>query len=336
VRWVRYTSPHHYGCAVGVLRGDEIFGLRDADDLVPLLGELPEAERAALTRPAEVLPLSEATLLSPVGRPPSIRDFYAFEQHVRTARQRRGLEMDPLWYRMPVFYFSNPSMCLGPYDDIAVPAASEALDFELEVAAVIGRGGSDLTVRQGWDSIAGLMVFNDWSARDLQREEMRLNLGPAKGKDFGNSFGPFFVPVADLAAARTERGWGLTMSATVNGRPYSTGRLDEMYWSFGEAVAYASRDSRVMRGDLIGSGTCGTGCILELALVHGDEAYPWLRPGDTVELSVELLGTQHSTVTTPPAPPRAIRPERPVDAVTTTHASPGHAEFAAAPPEGTG
>jgi 2-keto-4-pentenoate hydratase/2-oxohepta-3-ene-1,7-dioic acid hydratase in catechol pathway len=295
--WVRYRSPAHLAPRVGVVRDGHIYAMAGVHDLTDLFGRFPEAERMALTRPSEVVPLAEPRLLPPLGRPPSIRDFYTFEQHVKTARRRRGLEMDPLWYDLPVFYFSNPSVCHGPYDEVTVPPGCDQLDYELEVAAVIGREGRDLTAEQGWESIAGLLVFNDWSARDLQREEMRLHLGPAKGKDFANTFGPFFVPVEELAEARGERGWALEMSARVNGRPYSSGRLDDMHWSFGEIVAYASRGSRVLPGDLIGSGTCGTGCILELALVHGSEAYPWLRPGDTVELTVDLLGTQRSTVT---------------------------------------
>jgi 2-keto-4-pentenoate hydratase/2-oxohepta-3-ene-1,7-dioic acid hydratase in catechol pathway len=222
--------------------------------------------------------------------PPSVRDFYAFEQHVRTARQRRGLEMDPDWYELPVFYFTNPSAIVGPSDDVAVPPGSEQLDYELEVAAVVGMPGADLDPEQAERHIAGYCVMNDWSARDLQRREMKLSLGPAKGKDFATSLGPYLVTPDELEPFRKDRAYDLAMTASVNGTEYSRASLAEIYWSFGEMLAYASRGTRVVPGDVIGSGTCGTGCILELSLVHGEEAYPWLKPGDEVVLEVERLG----------------------------------------------
>ncbi len=226
-----------------------------------------------------------------------MRDFYAFEQHVRTARQRRGLEMDPDWYELPVFYFSNPYAICGPDDDVAMPPGSAELDYELEVAAVVGMGGADLEPDEAERSIAGYCVMNDWSARDIQRREMKLSMGPVKGKDFATSLGPVFVTPDELADARRDKSYDLAMTATVNGVEYSRASLADIYWSFGEMLAYASRGTRVETGDVIGSGTCGTGCILELSLVHGVDRYPWLQPGDVVELSVERLGTLRNTVT---------------------------------------
>jgi 2-keto-4-pentenoate hydratase/2-oxohepta-3-ene-1,7-dioic acid hydratase in catechol pathway len=210
-----------------------------------------------------------------------VRDFYAFEQHVRTARERRGLEMEPDWYELPVFYFSNPASIVGTGDDVAMPAGTAELDFELEVAAVIGGAGT----------IAGFMVMNDWSARDIQRREMKLSLGPAKGKDFATTLGPFLVTPDELEDAARDKAYDLTMTASVNGREYSRASLADIYWSFGEMIAYASRGTTLRPGDVIGSGTCGTGCILELSLVHGIDEYPWLRVGDEVSLSVDRLGT---------------------------------------------
>jgi fumarylacetoacetate (FAA) hydrolase len=237
-----------------------------------------------------VFDLGAVRVLPPIPVPPSVRDFYAFEQHVRTARQRRGLEMEPDWYELPVFYFTNPAAILGPDDEVPVPPGSTQLDFELEVAAVVGRGGSDLDPKKAEEHIAGFTVMNDWSARDLQRREMKLSLGPAKGKDFATSIGPVMVTPDELEPFRKDRAYDLTMTASVNGVEYSRASLADLYWSFGEMLAYASRGTRIVPGDVIGSGTCGTGCILELSLVHGESAYPWLQPGDEVVLEVEGMG----------------------------------------------
>ncbi|HEX2267243.1 MAG TPA: fumarylacetoacetate hydrolase family protein, partial [Actinomycetota bacterium] len=272
----------------------EIRALEQGVTLLRLLQEGTEAffkagNRAA-QRPTEVIPLETARLRAPIPRPPSVRDFYAFEQHVRTARERRGLEMDPDWYELPVFYFSNPAAIGGPFDDVAVPPGTSQLDFELEVAAVIGQAGSDLDPDVAEQYIAGFCVMNDWSARDIQRREMKLSMGPVKGKDFATTLGPFLVTPDEVEDARKDRAYDLTMTAAVNGNEYSRASLSEIYWSFGEMVAYASRGTTVMPGDVIGSGTCGTGCILELSMVHGSDAYPWLEPGDEVVLDVERLG----------------------------------------------
>ena len=237
------------------------------------------------------MPLTEARLLAPVPQPPSVRDFYAFEQHVRTARERRGLEMEPDWYELPVFYFSNPATILADGDDVAVPPDCSELDYELEVAAIIGRGGRDLDAEAALAHIAGFTIMNDWSARDIQRREMKLNLGPAKGKDFATTLGPFLVTPDELDDVVSGPAYDLAMTATVNGVEYSRASLRDIYWSFGELVAYASRGAVIRPGDIMGSGTCGTGCILELSLVHGPERFPWLSPGDVVTLEVERLGS---------------------------------------------
>ena len=232
-------------------------------------------------------------LVAPIRRPPSIRDFYAFEQHVRTARERRGLEMDPDWYELPVFYFSNPHTVLGPDDNVPIPR-TERLDYELEVAAVLGVDGSDLDEAAALDAIVGYTVFNDFSARDLQRREMALGLGPAKGKDFASALGPYLVTPDELGGTR-ERPQA-AMVARVNGDEWSRGELADIHHTFAALVAYASRDARVRSGDVIGSGTVGTGCILELSLTHGEERYPWLAAGDLVELEVEGIGVLRNRV----------------------------------------
>ena len=298
---------------VGVLSGGMLHALPEGTRLLDLLGDdgerLAGAAREALDDPREVVDPAAVRLRPPVPVPPSVRDFYAFEQHVRTARQRRGLEMDPDWYRLPVFYFSNPRALTGDGDPVAVPPGCAELDYELEVAAVVGRGGADLDPEQAEARIAGYCVMNDWSARDVQRREMRLSMGPVKGKDFATSLGPVLVTPDELAGRRAGRAYDLTMTARVNGTEYSRASLSDIHWSFGEMLAYASRGTELVPGDVVGSGTCGTGCILELSLVHGGEAYPWLRPGDEVELEVEGLGRLRNRV----VEGRPLRPLRPED-----------------------
>jgi 2-keto-4-pentenoate hydratase/2-oxohepta-3-ene-1,7-dioic acid hydratase in catechol pathway len=190
-----------------------------------------------------------------------------------------------------------------------VSPGSHAFDYELEVAAVIGREGADLTPAEAVDHIAGYVPFCDWSARDLQSEEMRLHLGPAKGKDSASSCGPWMLTADELDPAAA-------MAVRVNGKPYSSGRLDSLYWTFDEMVAYASRGTRVMPGDLIGSGTVGTGCILELSRVHGAAAFPWLLPGDRVRLEVDGLGA----IDAPVVEGAPVRPLRAGDGHTTREA----------------
>jgi len=310
VRWVTFRRADHVEDRVGLVVGDRVHALPPRTALIDLLGDdgerLSRAGERAEHEPDLVLVLSEVRLRPPITRPPSVRDFYAFEQHVRTARQSRGLEMDPDWYELPVFYFTNPHAISADGDDVAVPPGCGELDYELEVAAIVGRGGTDLDPDEAERAIAGYCVMNDWSARDLQRREMKLNLGPAKGKDFATGLGPWLATPDELEPVRSGEAFDLAMTASVNGREYSRASLADVYWSFGEMIAYASRGTRVEPGDVIGSGTCGTGCILELSLVHGGDAYPWLQPGDLVELSVDRLGALRNRVV--PGPPlRSLR-----------------------------
>jgi len=296
MRFATFLAPGSPVERVGVVDGDRIFALPAGPALVDLLGDLPAAGRSARASPAAVFDTAEVRFLAPIPVPPSVRDFYAFEAHVRTARATRGLEMDPDWYELPVFYFSNPAAITGPGDDIPVPPGCTELDYELEVAAVVGRPGSDLGPATAEAHIAGYTVMNDWSARDLQRREMRQGLGPAKGKDFATSLGPVLVTPDELEPYRQDKAFNLAMTVHVNGVEWSRGRLSDLHWSFGEMLAHASRGTVLRPGDVIGSGTCGTGCILELSAVHGSAAYPWLGPGDRVELEVEVLGTLANTV----------------------------------------
>ena len=219
--------------------------------------------------------LEDVRLLAPVPRPPSVRDAYAFEEHVRNARTVAGRgEVPAEWYEVPVFYFSNPAAIYGPEDEIPYPAGTAELDYELEVAAVIGPEGA----------IGGFTIMNDWSARDLQRQEMKVGLGPAKGKDFATSLGPVVVTPDELGDANLE------MVARVNGEERSRGNLGDMYHSWEAIVARAAENTQLVPGDVIGSGTVGTGCILE----HGDGR--WLKPSDVVELEVEGIGVLRNVI----------------------------------------
>jgi fumarylacetoacetate (FAA) hydrolase len=217
--------------------------------------------------------LDEVELRPPVLHPPSVRDFMAFEQHVANARRLTGREVPPEWYELPVFYFSNPAAIYGPEDDVPYPEGTEQLDYELEVAAVIGVEGT----------IGGFTVMNDWSARDVQLKEMRVGLGPAKGKDFATSLGPVLVTPDELEG-------GAEMVARVNGEERSRGNLRDMYHGWDALLETAGRNTTLRPGDVIGSGTVGSGSILE----HGDGR--WLERGDVVELEVEGIGVLRNRV----------------------------------------
>lgn len=237
--------------------------------------------------------LRDVTLRAPLPRPPSMRDGYAFRQHVETARRNRGLEMIPEFDQFPVFYFTNHHGVLGPGDVPVRPAHLERLDYELEAAVVVGQAGKNLTISQADDAIFGLTIMNDWSARALQMEEMKLNLGPAKGKDFATSLGPWLVTVDELAAKATPgpkgRSWDLEMRASVNGKPLSRGNVKDMAWTFAQILERASYGVTLVPGDVVGSGTCGTGCLLEL---NGSKVTDnlWLKGGDAVVLEIDGLG----------------------------------------------
>lgn len=242
----------------------------------------------------------DVTLLAPVPRPTSMRDGYAFRQHVEAARRNRGVDMIPEFDEIPIFYFTNHLAVFGGGDLDVLPMHLGKLDFELEVAIVIGREGRNIPAERADEYIAGYMVMNDWSAREMQMHEMKLNLGPAKGKDFATSIGPWLVTKDELADKRIpgEKGerYDLEMKAVVNGQQVSLGNVKDMTWTFAQIIERASYGVTLHPGDVIGSGTCGTGCFLEL---NGSKVFPepwWLKDGDTVELSVERLGTLENKV----------------------------------------
>ena len=251
-------------------------------------------------------PLREVRLLAPLV-PASIRDFVAFEEHVEgvSASVDGKSEVVPEWYQAPTFYFTNPHTVLGP-DEPVSPPATERLDFELEIAAVLGGpGGSNLDPEAAAGSIFGYTVMNDWSARDIQSREMKVRLGPAKGKDFGTSLGPWIVTADELEPYLDAEGFlAIRAEVYVNGDPTGEDLVSNMGWPFPELVAYASRNSKVVAGDVFGSGTVGNGgCLGELWGRRGELNPPPLREGDEVRMVVEGIGELSGTVGAAVVPP---------------------------------
>lgn len=243
--------------------------------------------------------LDAVRLLAPLV-PAAIRDFVAFEEHVEgvTASVDGASDVVPEWYQAPTFYFTNPHTVLGP-DDVLSPPVSERLDFELEVAVVLGGpAGSNLAPADAATRIFGYTIMNDWSARDLQGREMKVRLGPAKGKDFGTSLGPWIVTADELEQFVDADGFlAIRAEVSVNGVPVGEDLVSNMGWPFPELVAYASRNSRVVAGDVLGSGTVGNGgCLAELWGRRGELSPPPLREGDVVTMVVEGIGTLSGTV----------------------------------------
>jgi 2-keto-4-pentenoate hydratase/2-oxohepta-3-ene-1,7-dioic acid hydratase in catechol pathway len=301
----------------GVAGGAGLHALPDGRSVLDLVrAGLPAAlaaGEAAMEGPA--VPLDSVRLLPPL-QPPTIRDFVAFEEHVEGVRKAiDGVGgVVPEWYQAPTFYFTNPYALVGAHDDVAVPPGSQRFDFELEVAVVIGKDGASLTPEQARGHVFGYTVFNDWSARDLQAREMKVSLGPAKGKDSATTLGPWLVTADELEPYRDDEGFlALDMRVSVNGTQIGQDLLSNMGWPFEELIAYASRGTWVRAGDVLGSGTCGNGgCLAELWGRRGDQAPPPLRPGDVVEMTVEGIGTIRNRVVPgtelPPVAPARARP----------------------------
>jgi len=251
---------------------------------------------------SQALHIEEVSILAPVPYPTSFRDAYAFRQHVATSRRNRGLDMIPEFDKFPVFYFSNHQAIVGPGNVHCMPQHFEKLDFELEVAIVINKRGKNISARDADQYIAGYMIMNDLSARALQMEEMKLNLGPAKGKDFATAIGPWLVTKDELApfkvptpAGHIGDAYDLEMTCSVNGVQVSHGNFADMHWTFAEIIERISYGVDIFPGDIIGSGTVGTGCFLELngtAKLH-DPNYQeqWLLTGDEITLEVTGLGS---------------------------------------------
>lgn len=280
--------------------------IRAWPSIAPWTSRLEKFATDNLLHATGAFPEREAKLLSPVPRPPSMRDGYAFRQHVEAARRNRGVPMIPEFDSFPVFYFTNHLAVSGPGDVGVQKLAQEKLDFELEVAIVMGKGGRNIPAAQADEHIFGYLIMNDWSARALQMEEMKLNLGPAKGKDFSTSLGPWLVTRDELERYAKKSPVGerhaLKMRAYVNGKQLSEGSLADMSWTFAQIVERASYGVTLQPGEVIGSGTVGTGCLLEL---NGSKITDnlWLKPGDEVVMEVDALGKLVNRVVEAPETP---------------------------------
>ena len=277
------------------------------DDMYPVALSADRRIKEGLGRTLPTVSLENAAVLAPVPTPTSCRDGYAFRQHVAAARRNRKVDMIPEFDQYPIFYFTNHNSIQGPGDIVCMPDHFEKLDFELEAAIVICRYGRNIPAAEADDYIGGLMIMNDMSARRLQMEEMLLNLGPAKGKDFATIIGPMLVTLDELEEFEvackenhTGKAWNLTMKCTVNAVQVSEGNVSDMDWTFAEIIERCSYGVNLYPGDVIGSGTVGTGCFLELngtgKLNDPEYKEQWLQEGDVVEMEIDGLGKLSNTI----------------------------------------
>ncbi|WP_236795192.1 fumarylacetoacetate hydrolase family protein [Amycolatopsis sp. GM8] len=301
MKWVTYESGA--GRRTGILDGETVRGLRAGVSLLSLVeagdDTLAEAGDSARLAPEEVRPLDEVRLLAPLPRPPSVRDGLCFLDHLRGCYRALGRseQLHPVWSEIPAFYFTNAGSVVGPHDDVPVAPGSRMFDLELEIGAVIGRGGSDLSPATAERHIVGYTLFNDWTARDHQVRDLALGIGMGKSKDSAITLGPALVTVDELEDHRRDGRLAIELSATVNGEELTRGSLDQMDWTFGELAAFVSRGTDLAPGDVIGSGTVPGGCLLE----HVDtpdmaDFARWLRPGDVVTLRGQGLGETRQIV----------------------------------------
>jgi len=248
--------------------------VRDLED------ELRYPDDALIKTPVE-------RFLPPVPEVISIRDFFAFEEHVRNARKTRGEGIPPEWYNFPVFYFSNHNSVIGSMDEMHYPRYTKELDYEMELAFIIGKEGRNIPADSYEEYIAGVTIANDWSARDVQRAETRIGLGPAKGKDFATSLGPFMLTAGDLSRYKVSRGkYDIDLSGIVNGKTYGSSNMKEIYFDLGQIIERASDEVTLRCGDIIMTGTFGNGCILEMR----SQGTPWLNRGDEVTIKSSRIG----------------------------------------------
>jgi 2-keto-4-pentenoate hydratase/2-oxohepta-3-ene-1,7-dioic acid hydratase in catechol pathway len=289
---------------LGVVADSVIYPLPETVDLLRVLTARPDA-RAALDAAARLqpgIPLDSARLLAPV-QPGAMRDFLTFEDHVQgTTRAVQGGDISPEWYAAPSFLFMNPHAVVGAGDEVEQPYGTQRMDFELEVAAVVCRDARNVPVEQAGDYIGGYLIMNDWSARDLMQREMKLGLGPAKGKDFATTLGPWVVTSDELQPYRRDGRLDLEMAVFVNGVRLGGDRLSNMAWSFEEMLSYASRGAWVRAGDVIASGTCATGALAETWGRTGQIDPRPLEPGDVVSMVVEGIGRISNVVVAPAYP----------------------------------
>jgi len=304
---------------LGMVVNNKIYSLNEHNSLLPhsmkeMLNNWEENFPIAQNLESKIkssnpggLDFDNAELLSPVNEPTSCRDAYAFRQHVSTARRNRGVDMIPEFDQFPIFYFTNHNAIQGPGDIVCMKDHFEKLDFELEASIVVGKRGRNITAAEADDYIAGYLIMNDISARVVQMEEMRLNLGPAKGKDFSTVIGPYLVTRDELEPFKTTTKPGhigdqydMTMKCWVNGKQVSEGNVSQMDWTFAEILERCAYGTDIIPGDVIGSGTVGTGCFLENngsgLLKDPNYEVQWLKDGDVVEMEITGLGKLSNTI----------------------------------------
>ncbi|GAA3931009.1 fumarylacetoacetate hydrolase family protein [Microbacterium soli] len=303
------ASDRPGGALLGLLVDDELRIPEGGRTLLDLLRDDGDAIDAfaddALSDPALRVPIAEASLASPLPNPPTVRDFMTFEGHTIGGMGRGDASaVAPAWWEIPTFYFTNPYAICGPQDDVPLAPGTERFDYEVEVAAIIGRAGHNLTLEEARSHIAGYSLFVDWSARDIQMHEMTIGLGPAKGKDTVSTLGPWFVTADEIDALTDSARVDLPLTVSVNGVRTGAGNLREMAWEFAALVSYASRGTWVMPGDVLGSGTCDDGCLAERWGRQGPDSAPPLAVGDVVEIDGGLLGrATHRIVASAPRHP---------------------------------
>ena len=301
-----YTLKKSNKELIGLLKKDSLINLNVFFGEISLLEliQLPDWKELIINKTKSnnltTHKLEEVKLLAPIPRPNSLRDAYAFRQHVETSRRNRGLKMIKEFDDFPVFYFSNHNAIFGPSDDIeCMPSHFEKLDYELEIAILIGKEGRNIKAKNAKEYIAGFMIMNDMSSRGLQMKEMKLNLGPAKGKDFASVLGPYLVTPDELLGNVVNEddsgcNYNLEMTCSVNGKLLSKGNLKDMAWSFEKIIERVSYGATIYPGDIIGSGTVGTGCLLEIngtnKLKRSDFSEMWLKENDVIEMEIENLG----------------------------------------------
>lgn len=307
---------------LGIVVNDKIYALEELhrdlpnsmamflnywDELMPMARAVEQKVKDGLVRNEMGITYADADLFAPVPTPTSCRDGYAFRQHVAAARRNRKVDMIPEFDQYPIFYFTNHNSIQGPGDIVCMPDHFQKLDFELEASIVICKPGRNVKAAEADEYIGGLMIMNDMSARTLQMEEMLLNLGPAKGKDFATVIGPMLITLDELEQyevpckeGHTGKTWNLGMKCRVNGIQVSEGNLADMDWTFAEIIERCSYGVNMMPGDVIGSGTVGTGCFLELngtGLLNDPNYQPqWLQEGDVVEMEIDELGLLSNTI----------------------------------------
>ena len=295
---VRYEGRERLGLVVG----EDVLLAADGQTMLDLIGTGRSAMSAFaddLRRTStDIVTLSQACLAAPVPRPPSIRDALCFLDHMRGCMRALGRSPDlpEVWHQVPAFYFGNPASVYGPHDDVPIAPGSAWFDYELEIGAVVGPGGRDLDPATAEDHIAGFTFYCDWTARDLQMNDLTQGLGQAKGKDSATTLGPWLVTADEVADRRVDGKLALDVAASVNGKQVAAGTTADMDWTFGEVLAFCSRGVDLRPGDVIGSGTIPGGCLFEHLRGDAAEYDSWLQPGDVVSLYGPELGRTEQTI----------------------------------------